>query len=323
MGRFPFGIPNSWFHVSYSDELAPGEVKALHYFGRDLVLFRGQDGAAAVLDAYCPHLGAHLGVGGKVEGNTIRCPFHSWRFDGQGKCVEVPYAKRIPPKAETRCWPVCEVNGRVFVWHHADGAPPDFEIPKIPGWGDPNWTGSWQKYKWILKSQPQEVMENAIDWHHFQTVHLMDPPRERSHKFDGKMFFWNIGTRKTVQTMGVQDDLYMEAQNWGLGYNFLTYTGMFTTVVSAGLTPIDEETMEFATGIIGRKDGRTEDETIVLLKAYMDDQSKAIEQDFAIWEAKRHNVKPVLCDGDGPIAEYRRWARQFYSKPLESVEATL
>jgi len=323
MGRFPFGIPNSWFHVSYSDELAPGEVKSIRYLGHDLVLFRGQDGKAAVLDAYCPHLGAHLGVGGTVVDNTIRCPFHSWRFDCTGKCVEVPYAKRIPPKAETRSWPVCEVNGRIFVWHHAEGAPPDFEIPKIPGWGDPNWTGSWQKYKWILKSQPQEVMENAIDWHHFQTVHLMDPPRERSHKFDGKMFFWNIGTRKTVQTMGVQDDLYMEAQNWGLGYNFLTYTGMFTTVVSAGLTPIDEETMEFATGIIGRKDGRSEDETIALLKAYMDDQSKAIEQDFAIWEAKRHNVKPVLCDGDGPIAEYRRWARQFYSKPLPGAEASL
>ena len=63
MGRFPFGIPNCWFHVSYSDELKLGEVKPVHYFGRDLVLFRGEDGKAVCLDAYCPHLGAHLGVG--------------------------------------------------------------------------------------------------------------------------------------------------------------------------------------------------------------------------------------------------------------------
>lgn len=110
-------------------------------------------------------------------------------------------------------------------------------------------------------------MENAVDWPHFATVHLMDPPRDRSHRFDGKMFFWNIGTRKDVQTMGgVSEEFTIEAQNWGLGFNFLTYTGMFTTVVSAGLTPIDEDTMEFATGIIGKKDGRSEDETIALLR---------------------------------------------------------
>jgi len=317
MGRFPFGIPNSWFHVSYSDELAKGEVRPIRYFGRDLVLFRGEDGRAGVLDAYCPHLGAHLGHGGKVVGDTIQCPFHAWRFDRAGRCAEIPYAKRIPPKAEARAWPVQEVNGRIFVWHHAEGKPPDFEIPKIQGWGDPEWTSSWQKYRWVIRSQPQEVMENAVDWYHFQTVHLMDPPKDRSHKFDGKMFFWNVWTRKDVQTMGgVSDDFSIEAQNWGLGFNFLTYTGMFTTVVSAGLTPIDEETMEFATGIIGRKDGRSEEETIVLLKAYMDDQSKAIEQDFAIWEHKMHRTQPVLCDGDGPIAEFRRWTRQFYSAPL-------
>ena len=63
----------------------------------------------------------------------------------------------------------------------------------------------------------------------------MEMPPQKTHKFDGKMFFWNIGTTKQVATMGgVTDNLYMEAQNWGLGYNFLTYTGMFTTVISTG-----------------------------------------------------------------------------------------
>ena len=67
------------------------------------------------------------------------------------------------------------------------------------------------------------------------------------------------------------------------------------------------------TGIIGRKDGRTEEETVALLKAYMDDQSNAITQDFEIWEHKKFRPRPVLCDGDGPINEYRKWARQFYT----------
>jgi phenylpropionate dioxygenase-like ring-hydroxylating dioxygenase large terminal subunit len=315
MSRFPFGIPNSWFHMLYSDELPAGAVKPLRYLDRALVAFRGEDGQAHVLDAYCPHLGAHLGVGGQVVGNTIRCPFHAWRYDGTGQCVEVPYAKKIPPAARVRAWEVCERNGHIFVWHHAEGKPPDFEIPRIAEYGDPEFTSSWQKYQWTVKTHPQEIMENAIDWPHFHSVHMMEMPPQKSHKFDGKMFYWNIGTRKKVQTMGGQEDsLYMEAQNWGLGFNFLRYTGMFTTVIATGLTPIDTETVHFRTAIIGQRDGRSEEETLQLLKAYMDDQSLAITQDFEIWQSKKFRPRPMLCDGDGPIAEFRKWTRQFYSK---------
>ena len=57
-------IPNGWFAVAFSRDLVAGDVQAIHYFGQDLVLFRGRDGAARVLDAYCPHVGAHLGEGG-------------------------------------------------------------------------------------------------------------------------------------------------------------------------------------------------------------------------------------------------------------------
>ena len=52
MARFPFGIPNSWYVVAYSDDLAPGAVQALRYFDRDLVAFRGESGGVAVLDAH-------------------------------------------------------------------------------------------------------------------------------------------------------------------------------------------------------------------------------------------------------------------------------
>ena len=99
-----------WFAVAWSEDLAPGAVRSLRYFARDLVLFRSRGGAAHVLDAHCPHLGAHLG-GGSVEGDTLVCPFHGWRWDGAGQCAGIPYAKRIPPKARTRSWPVAEHGG--------------------------------------------------------------------------------------------------------------------------------------------------------------------------------------------------------------------
>src|SRR4051794_6334760 len=109
--RFPFPIPNGWFVVATSDELSAGEVRSLHYFGRDLVLFRTEGGEPRLTDAYCAHLGAHLGVGGKVEGECLRCPFHGWAYDGaSGHCVDIPYGggERIPAKARVRPYPTVE-----------------------------------------------------------------------------------------------------------------------------------------------------------------------------------------------------------------------
>jgi len=107
--EFPFpAYPNGWFAVSYSDEIKSGEVKALEYFGKPLVVYRTGAGEARVIDAHCPHLGAHLGFGGAVVGETVRCPFHHWRFGADGKCVDIPYAQRIPPQAKIGVWPTCE-----------------------------------------------------------------------------------------------------------------------------------------------------------------------------------------------------------------------
>ncbi len=65
------------------------------------MLFRAEDGAPHLLDAHCPHLGAHLAVGGKVEAECIRCPFHGWKFDGaDGTCVEIPYGGNTASRRE-------------------------------------------------------------------------------------------------------------------------------------------------------------------------------------------------------------------------------
>ena len=92
MSRYDKPIPFGWYALAPSSELAVGDVKPLHYFGRELVLFRTESGQPAVLNAFCPHLGAHLGHGGHVEGESISCPFHAWKFDGDGFCTDLPYA---------------------------------------------------------------------------------------------------------------------------------------------------------------------------------------------------------------------------------------
>jgi cholesterol 7-dehydrogenase len=61
--------------------------------GEHFVVFRTEKGVASVLDAYCPHLGAHLGIGSRVIGDCVECPFHGWQFRGEdGQCTSIPYA---------------------------------------------------------------------------------------------------------------------------------------------------------------------------------------------------------------------------------------
>src|SRR5689334_11852890 len=93
--RYPT-FTNGWFQVAWSCELAAGQVRNLKCFGAELVLFRGHGGVASVVDAYCPHLGAHVGIGGRVVGDCVECPFHGWQFDGGGACTSIPYANKIP-----------------------------------------------------------------------------------------------------------------------------------------------------------------------------------------------------------------------------------
>ena len=141
IGDIPPVYPNGWFLVILSAELPVKGVKYVQILGEHLAVFRGEDGVVYIVDAYCPHLGANVAVGGQVEGKCIQCPFHGWRFDGEtGACVEVPYSNSsIPDIAKTKSWNVIEKNCRVYVWYHAEGAEPDW----IPDDIDEVQNGSW------------------------------------------------------------------------------------------------------------------------------------------------------------------------------------
>src|SRR3954454_10520370 len=130
--RFPFPTPFGWFQVAFPGDLAPGEVSPLRYWDRELVLWRDLDGAFHLQDAYCPHLGAHLAHGGTVEGNELQCPFHGWRYDGEGACTNIPYSQRTNRKAELRSYPDVERNGFGPVWYHPFEEKPKWEILEIP-----------------------------------------------------------------------------------------------------------------------------------------------------------------------------------------------
>lgn len=83
----PPPYPNGWFKLLHSYELKIKEVKYVEILGQNFAVYRGEDGKAYAVDAFCPHLGANLGIGGTVDKNCITCPFHGWKYDENGKCV--------------------------------------------------------------------------------------------------------------------------------------------------------------------------------------------------------------------------------------------
>jgi nitrite reductase/ring-hydroxylating ferredoxin subunit len=167
MDRFPFpAFPTGWYVVGPSSDVAPGQVRTVRYLGQEIVLFRTAGAVLSALDRTCPHLGAHLG-GGRVEGDCLRCPFHHWAFDGQGRCTNIPYAPKIPPRAAVRAWPLREQNGLISVHHGLDGSPPSWEIPLLEEEG---WTAN-RVIRWELRSHPQEICENTVDSAHLGPVH--------------------------------------------------------------------------------------------------------------------------------------------------------
>jgi phenylpropionate dioxygenase-like ring-hydroxylating dioxygenase large terminal subunit len=154
-----------WYWAIASRQLKRGQVKPVTLQGRELALYRGQDGQVVALDAYCPHMGAHLAEG-KVEGNDLRCFFHNWKFDATGHCIEMPaVAQRVP--ACVKRWPTAEQYGLVWVW---TGSTPKQPPPFVPELEHEAWDSALGA-RFVKNCHPNVVMINAIDAHHFNTVH--------------------------------------------------------------------------------------------------------------------------------------------------------
>lgn len=310
-GRYPFpAYPNGWFRMAYSPEVAAGQVLALRFLGRELVLFRDEEGAPHVLDAYCPHLGAHLGVGGRVVGQGLRCPFHAWVWGGDGRCLEIPYAKRIPPNAVIRSWPVDEKNGIVFVWHHDRGEPPAYELPELPQVGAPDWTPLELRH-WVVKSRWLDMNENAVDRVHFRYVHRTANIPDSEAELEGHI----LRVRNAVKfptPRGVVDG-QLVTTDYGPGLQTVELHGILDTLMVNTSTPIDEERTDTSFAYTVRHAG-DEQKARGVGSAIIRDLEKQMNEDIPIWENKAYWTRPVLCDGDGNFGLYRKWMSQFFSE---------
>ncbi len=311
--RFPMPrYPNGWFQVATADELPPAGVKPLRYFGRDLVLFRTESGVAKVLDAHCPHLGA----GGKVRGDCLECPFHAWKFDGAGACIEIPYAKKIPPRAVLQTWPVREVNGMIMVWYHAAGEPPQWEVPLLPEYGHDEWT-TYEKRSWKIRTHNQEMAENSVDCAHFLYLHgTQEMPTTQAEVAGHLLHTTSLTVMKTPQGK-VKGEVDVHA--YGFGFTTTRFRGLVETLLVSSATTIDDDYCELRFHFTIKK-MVNEGVTGTVGAAFQREIGRQLEQDIPIWENKIYVHPPVLVDGDGPIGVFRRWAKQFYT-PVAGASA--
>jgi phenylpropionate dioxygenase-like ring-hydroxylating dioxygenase large terminal subunit len=176
--------------------------------GQSLVLFRTEAGEAKVLDAFCPHLGAHLGHGGKVSGDCVRCPFHAWEFNGEGRCTSIPYARKLP---------------------------------EVPEYGNADWT-DYERKRWQVRTRNQEMAENAVDSAHFHYVHgTSNMPKSEAEIRDHVLRVFSDGGMETPRGPVAGS---VESLSFGFGFSTVRFKGLIETLLVSSVTPIDGDQVD-------------------------------------------------------------------------------
>lgn len=309
-GRFPFPpAPTGWFQVAHLGDLQPRPVRPLRCFGQDLVAWRSASGAVQVAEAFCPHLGAHLGYGGTVDGEAIVCPFHGWSFDSAGANLAVPYSDRSNAQARLAMLPTAVANGVVFAWHGPEGSVPTWEVPVLPESEDDCFV-EIDGPRVRIRSHVQELVENAVDVAHFQFVHRTAGFGAVELVHDGPMLRSEAAVTFVTPRGDVEGSVVSEL--WGLGIDVVRPKGILDAAVIFGVTPLEEGVVEAGYTFFVPRSSHGEGPSNVG-RAMMADFDKQLAQDTPIWEHKAYQTSPALAKGDGPILEFRRWAAQFYA----------
>src|SRR6195952_2965596 len=317
-GTAPERFARGWHCLGPVDQFRDGVPHAVQAFGGKLVVWAAGDGTLNVLDGYCRHMGGDL-TQGTVKGDEIACPFHDWRWGGDGKCKAIPYARRVPLRAKTQRYETAIVNDQLFIWFDPEGSAADRSILplQLPGLAE----GEYADWSWnvteIEGSNCRELIDNVADMAHFYYVHFSFPTSFRN------VFEGHIATQ-FMESTGRPDkgggysaggsDLFLksEATYYGPSYmiNWLwvNYKGFETEVILINThiaTGPDSFTLQY--GITVKKPEGMDDATVAFIaEKYTKMFGEGFLQDVHIWKNKIAVQNPLLCEEDGPVYQRRR-----------------
>ena len=331
LSSYPHPYPAGWYRLADSASLRPGDLRYIECLGRQLVLWRGGDGAAHVMHAFCPHLGANLSHG-RVRENCIECPFHRWQFTGDGRAACVPYSDHVPEGVLTAPFPSCEVHGQVFVYHSCGGdersvpeAPP-YPVPRIPEVDDGAFVFRGAHDAGRVGMHILEFAENSVDRAHFQPVHgqmripwtrFRVPGVQIEHEADWlvdrdvpwKMYFLDNAVLRIfgrrVEAAGASARISFFGPGSLVKFRFaIPGRGdieMYQTHLPVG--PLEQQVnfRWFADRRLSR----------LLVWYVVGNWISQWARDIRIWENKIYQEHPRLCRDDGPVFRLRQWYGQF------------
>jgi hypothetical protein len=150
----------------------------------------------------------------------------------------------------------------------------------------------------------------VVDQAHFQFLHGMNVmPIPHTMELEYPRLYMVTPTKMETPRGEVTGEL--QVTNWGHGFSTSRFTGLVPTTVIASTTPIDDEHVELRFAFtVSLSMG--EQVAAGVGKAFSAEIARQLEQDKPVWEHKVFLERPVLCDGDGPIARYRKWCDNFY-----------
>src|SRR5687768_15938494 len=218
-----------WVPALLSWELAepdcpPVEVRLL---GEELVAFRASDGTAALIDAACPHRRVNL-FWGRNEENGLRCVYHGWKFDCEGKCVDMPSEpaeSNFKDKVRIPAYPTYEVGGVVWCYMgppEKKPAPPLFSWTQVPA-ERRSMSKVWQQCNWL------QALEGGIDNVHSTFLHSGRPPGMKFDESSPRNRGRNVSKAPLIEvvpqdygfTYGSVLDMGAEGTNFVRGYQWV------------------------------------------------------------------------------------------------------
>ncbi len=320
-GLGPNTYPRGWFIVAESSELDQGPM-AVRFFGQDLALYRGESGRPVLLDAYCAHMGTHLTAStsamivknsAQIEGDSIRCPYHGWRYNADGDVDDIPYFDGPCPKAASiRSYPVVDNMGCVMAWYDPEGRAPEYDPPFLPEWDDPRWVHWKLDHLGELPVHPQEILDNMADVRHLGPTHGA-PSEYFENEFRDHVYIQRQGGPMQLYKT------YLYTTTWYTGPGILLSKQVFGETLMYELianTPVEDGVSRCWHGVLYR--GRSEQATGEDRLAAKQAQAGALEAfgaDFNIWKYKRPALKIMQLRTDGPFRLGRKWYSQFYATP--------
>ncbi len=316
----PHTFPRGWFIVAESKELDEGPL-AVRFFGQDFALYRGESGKPVMLDAYCAHMGTHLTAsksaiivadGKQIEGDSIRCPYHGWRYGPDGRVDDIPYHDGPCPKsAALTSYDVRDVMGCVMMWFDPEGGEAEYDPPFLKEWDDPQWVHWELDHLGELGVHGQEILDNMADAQHLGPTHGA-PCEYFENELDGHMCIQRQGGFHQTY------DCYLTTTTWYRGPGVLLSKQEFGEVLTFELianTPVDDGVSKVWHAALARAQNvpHTE-EDIAAAREIQAGALYAFSADFDIWHHKRSALKIMQLKSDGPFRTVRKWYGQFYDE---------